>query len=606
MDLYNILSINGINLSKIADTTYETVPEFFITATSSGDEGSTTNFDSRTSTKININTNSLRSGSTATNLRFYITFYKNEYNKIVGLTYIAVPSNVTLTLPYYTPSGTTGNHTFYELCHIEQTSLPINNIDLNFQKKNDESKIFDANAQLPNDKWNYFTVMFNEYYSDNILNELVDAEFKDHVIAYARNYIYAIDSLEYTDLYINDYPKKSDWLNSKVSEVLKNYNRDEYINMSGFNNYLQTFNKTICYYNDDKILSKHLYYDLNNTLSFNTKVADYLILNYPRLISSYSFNISSLNINAGTIDLCDFSCTCVTLNAYSLGTVNIYGTKLMALPSTRYNNLTANIRIIKSCTFNYLSVCNITAQTIYINTYNNIPKLYINDDYFASCSLYNIDHLYLDCHYNASNTYSNIDNLCVNINNIFAHNMLSSIYNLILNVYSCSSNTFDSIRLLNLTCLILNNNTFSHNNILNLTCNYISNNVFSYISSININVGTLENMTLINDKTNDTYRSFIKINALYINNCSFESLHYIYFDNCLTVSKCTFNMISTISGYMYSDTSNTFSNIIIFTMRIYDQYECSFSKISHFTLLYAWQTRNTFTGVSNSSFIQQN
>ena len=113
-------------------------------------------------------------------------------------------------------------------------------------------------------------------------------------------------------------------------------------------------------------------------------------------------------------------------------------------------------------------------------------------------------------------------------------------------------------------------------------------------------------MTLINDKTNDTYRSFIKINALYINNCSFESLHYIYFDNCLTVSKCTFNMISTISGYMYSDTSNTFSNIIIFTMRIYDQYECSFSKISHFTLLYAWQTRNTFTGVSNSSFIQQN
>ena len=197
MDLYNILSINGINLSKIADTTYETVPEFFITATSSGDEGSTTNFDSRTSTKININTNSLRSGSTATNLRFYITFYKNEYNKIVGLTYIAVPSNVTLTLPYYTPSGTTGNHTFYELCHIEQTSLPINNIDLNFQKKNDESKIFDANAQLPNDKWNYFTVMFNEYYSDNILNELVDAEFKDHVIAYARNYIYAIDSLEY-------------------------------------------------------------------------------------------------------------------------------------------------------------------------------------------------------------------------------------------------------------------------------------------------------------------------------------------------------------------------------------------------------------------------
>ena len=119
MDLFNILSINGIDIHNLCDTKIETEPDFYIQITS----GDTADFNSKTSTLIKASTPQLKSNENMVASKCYVTFYKNNYNKIIGFTIIVSPSSSNkLPLGYNATAGklyTFMNYVRLQMHHLE-------------------------------------------------------------------------------------------------------------------------------------------------------------------------------------------------------------------------------------------------------------------------------------------------------------------------------------------------------------------------------------------------------------------------------------------------------------------------------------------------------
>ena len=294
---------------------------------------------------------------------------------------------------------------------------------------------------------------------------------------------------------------------------------------------------------------------------------------------------------------------------YSLSYHNLKGNFDFVNNSFIYNSLSINCNNIIQNTFNimndltYYKDLNITGNSIIsakiINQTTNTNYLNLNVKNIERNTFSEINVIDINkCVYYINNECYKCNNICNNAINIYS-NSFSSITSFNLNNNMFSSNSLYSINMLNLNCNNVYDNTFNNCDMLVINAYLIDkNNLFTNVSSLNLIADSLKSIAISDIKK-------IQIKALCISRCTISNNLCVSFDDCYTISKCNINNNMSALGYIMSNTGNTFTSIIIYDMRNYDVYNCSFNSIAYFNMTCAWNSRNTYVNTTNYTIITQ-